>query len=462
MDYIGDRLQLQAMSRMVTGAAAKMKEHAQTNKPDFAAVNKAIKQEAHHGLQSDLERLLSKGILESPVLRHIRLGDLKAAQQCLENDPSIVRMSIAARWGCLHYAAHYDRVAIINQLIWHGLDIDEPAGINLDSTPLAVAARRGNLNSVKTLLQLGAAVDPPFTGMYRVPLREAIMFSDDSKKYVDTVSTLLEAGANTDHGGYGTTPLHNATHLPETMRLLIKHAPEAVKYKDFVKATPLHHAVRRRSKKVVLILLSSGADVNAEDENGFTPLHVACRMFAKGPLPFHSPELEKEIESFAVGTLADGRDVIAILREAGADIDASLFQGILGPRLTPDSFLYDIEYDITEITVPFSEFSPNKRDEQSLTGLPVSNQKRFDFVCLQVGEILAAPLSSNTSILTAAVVDRTAVMIPTKGSFEYEYIFQNVLPNNYEFVACIGRIDGEHYKLPQSVSFRIYAEVQIP
>jgi ankyrin repeat protein len=38
---------------------------------------------------------------------------------------------------------------------------------------------------------------------------------------------------------------------------------------------PLHHACNKNNEKVIRYLLQSGADPNAMDENGDTPLHWA-------------------------------------------------------------------------------------------------------------------------------------------------------------------------------------------
>src|SRR5690606_18933202 len=49
--------------------------------------------------------------------------------------------------------------------------------------------------------------------------------------------------------------------------------PDSSIYKSY----PLHHGVKSKSLEVVNILLSLGAKMNVQDEQGDTPLHLALR-----------------------------------------------------------------------------------------------------------------------------------------------------------------------------------------
>ena len=49
-----------------------------------------------------------------------------------------------------------------------------------------------------------------------------------------------------------------------------------VNAKDYLGRTPLHHAARWGHKKVAELLISEGADVDAMDDDGWTPLHYAA------------------------------------------------------------------------------------------------------------------------------------------------------------------------------------------
>lgn len=80
----------------------------------------------------------------------------------------------------------------------------------------------------------------------------------------------------------GRPPLHYAvtyTRDPEVIRLLVRLGAD-VDARDRKGRTPLHEAVGRLDPRVGIIraLVQAGADVNARDEEGQTPLHLAVLM----------------------------------------------------------------------------------------------------------------------------------------------------------------------------------------
>ena len=446
MNHIPTHKAYLEMSRIVHSAAEKMKEQASINQPDFVSVPQAMEDSSNRGFESDLVLFHGQGGVEHTVLSSIRLSELDRVKTLLVKDSTAAGAVIGLNWGCLHFAAHYDRASIMEPILEAGNDVDTPAGANADTTPLAVAARKGNVESVRELLRLGARLDPPFTGIHRIPLREAIMFSDDSKAYVDTVEAFLQAGASSGHAGYGTAAIHNAAHLPNTVEVMLKYSSDSVNYRDLARLTPLHHAVKRRCKRSVQILLMHGANINSLDECGFTPLHSACRMQSQKKFDFHGAELEQFIRNLAFGTREDGKEIVQILRDAGAEIDTPLFDGLYGPASTPDSFLYDPNIDITEVIIPFAQFAHTADSD----GPPLSER----FVPIPFLDEECPNLFVSPSMLPSSVM----VSAPRKGSSRHQYILRDVLPNSYELIVCVGRVDGQTYSPPSHLSFQMHAE----
>ena len=59
------------------------------------------------------------------------------------------------------------------------------------------------------------------------------------------------------------------------------------------KSTALHLAVHRGNSKVVERLVGFGSDLNTQDKDGDTPLHLALMKESADPLTDETPQLKK-------------------------------------------------------------------------------------------------------------------------------------------------------------------------
>ncbi|KAK7867490.1 hypothetical protein R5R35_004498 [Gryllus longicercus] len=141
--------------------------------------------------------------------------------------------------------------------------------------------------------------------------------------HADIVKLLLEHGANLhSRATFTWTPLHLAAHggHAECVRLLLGCGANTAT-DDVLKRTPLHWAACGGYVEAVQVLLEAGADVNARDYNNYTPLHLAAPGLFEDDWYRQLPvKIISEVPTDFLGC-------IAALVEAGADLNARDFEG---------------------------------------------------------------------------------------------------------------------------------------
>ena len=178
-------------------------------------------------------------------------------------------------------------------------------------TLLHLAAERGNITAVKTILaaiasfdnSTGNALEAPGSRNSAINIQDTngqtpldIAFSRaDSRDHMEIAEQLVLAGsastspiyyyfgpaarnANYNHRrGDGLAPLHYAAKEGyEGLISFLVGKKADVNIKNSSGATPLHEAVRSGNVRVIMLLLQNGADVNAQDAKENTPLHIAA------------------------------------------------------------------------------------------------------------------------------------------------------------------------------------------
>ncbi|CBN80099.1 ankyrin repeat protein [Ectocarpus siliculosus] len=192
----------------------------------------------------------------------------------------------------LHFAAAHDDDKFVGTLLRRGAHVN--AANNKGKCPLHVAAKKRRVTVAEALLKAGA---DPNARYGRLRDRSPLFFAHEN---VAMTRTLLEYGADVlsfNHLGF--TALHTAAtevfwHFSP---ILVKYAWANAKvigalleagadlearsgevFRDshrFTGLTPLHVAAYHQ-KASMAELLRKGADVNAESDNGLTPLHMLC------------------------------------------------------------------------------------------------------------------------------------------------------------------------------------------
>ncbi len=171
----------------------------------------------------------------------------------------------------LFLAARFGQVEVAKVLIEHGVDVNAKNG--LDWTPLHVAAGTGQAVVAKILIEHGADVNAKHKFGW-VPLYHA--------HDLNIIEILEEAGARWDVGNInaegidGSTPLHMAAGSNQAdvavIKILIEHGADVNAKIKQLGWTPLHMAY---NAEVANLLIAQGANVNAKDNAARTPLDLA-------------------------------------------------------------------------------------------------------------------------------------------------------------------------------------------
>ena len=172
-------------------------------------------------------------------------------------------------------AARANDLALARQLLAEGTEPNGgPSGFPDSYAPLMWAARHGNIELMRLLLEAGADTERrDFNG------DRALLWAAQAGQ-AEAVALLLASGSPpvSPDDPYGMTPLHLASRgaWPETVRILIE-AGAPLDALDQSDSTALYEAALSQDPETVRLLLAAGADPNIADSIlGETPLHIAA------------------------------------------------------------------------------------------------------------------------------------------------------------------------------------------
>lgn len=159
--------------------------------------------------------------------------------------------------------------ADLDQLERHihwGADINAPLPNGL--TPLQEAAQNGRIVMVRLLLKHGAEIGRE-TSAGETALDLAVLAG-----YTRTAEELLAAGAGLDPSMLLVKTAGAGTTNRDTVRFLVERGADT-EARDDAGDTPLLIAIRQRNHRLVTHLLNQGADVNATAADGRSALTLA-------------------------------------------------------------------------------------------------------------------------------------------------------------------------------------------
>ncbi|XP_018427337.1 PREDICTED: tankyrase-2 isoform X4 [Nanorana parkeri] len=234
---------------------------------------------------------LSNSDADCQLLESAKAGDLDTVKK-LCNPQTVNCRDIEGRQSTpLHFAAGYNRVAVVEYLLEHGADVHAKDKGGL--VPLHNACSYGHYEVTELLVKHGAVINVADLWKF-TPLHEAA-----AKGKYEICKLLLQHGADsTKKNRDGNTALDlvkdGDTDIQDLLRgdaALLDAAKrgcvarvkklctlENVNCRDTQgrHSTPLHLAAGYNNLEVAEYLLQHGADVNAQDKGGLIPLHNAA------------------------------------------------------------------------------------------------------------------------------------------------------------------------------------------
>ena len=238
------------------------------------------------GSVADLRRLLDGGLSPNAATAAGGTTVLMAAAPDVEKMRLLldrgadVNARAKSRFSALMVAAQYQEGdAAINLLLDHGATVAPPEGAPpiFNANPFSLAAYAGNSRSLKRLKDAGGKIDDAFIAIgtsRTTPMLGAFKFGD-----VEVIKTLLDLGAPVDFAdGNQITMLSRCVlnHELELAKMLIARGAN-VNATDKLGMTPLLWAASSDFGDTAMaeLLLKSGARADAKNRDGRTALELA-------------------------------------------------------------------------------------------------------------------------------------------------------------------------------------------
>jgi ankyrin repeat protein len=216
----------------------------------------------------------------------------------------------------LHYACIHENLPMVRLLLDKRADVNaisksESVGVPVMGSPLMAAIRSQNLELVTLLLDRGAKPDLKVTGKSSVasPISEAVQSGS-----IPIVEKLLERGVSVKDSWLVFVAASNND--SKMVRLLVaKGADINAKFSEGNQTTAMHAVAG--SLEMTKLLLELGASPKVTDAAKFTPLHTAISLYSAINAPVSTSENER-----------DPFPTIQLLVKHGAPINAQTNDGV--------------------------------------------------------------------------------------------------------------------------------------
>ncbi|CAM1510621.1 Fc.00g009560.m01.CDS01 [Cosmosporella sp. VM-42] len=266
---------------------------------------------------------------ESPIFKHIHLGDVEAVRDMFEKRTASPFDTFENGVSVLHYALWSKKMDVCSLLIGCGADRDLVDGTGRSTSDQAfdIVLRRPDGVLAQTLstlfLSQGYSDNRAFTPLHKIASGIA---THDLAAYLALTDADLDAP---DTMGY--TPLAYAAWKgnPTHVDLFLRHGADPT-IPDKLDRTPLHLAAESGDTRCVELLLHAGAHVDARSYAGHTPLfeaasmgyaHMVAVLVDRGGADLHVADPEGR-QALHFATSCGQGDAVEALLGAGADVNA--------------------------------------------------------------------------------------------------------------------------------------------
>ena len=239
----------------------------QTGMKNFDVVKYLIEEVGFH--INSIELITNSGDL--PIHRASENGQLNIVKYLIEKHGADKNIKNNFGWTPLHYAALRGNISVADYLI-NSLGVDPEIQTKCGETPLILACcKNSNIEVIEYLIKAAKVNIEARDIDDMTPFLRACSYG-----HFDNAMFLTQNGCKIDVKDHnGKNALHFAArwNCSDIINYLIKLRTFDINVRDIHSQTPLHYACKYCDMQLPLLLLSIGADINAQDEDGKTPLH---------------------------------------------------------------------------------------------------------------------------------------------------------------------------------------------